>query len=162
MANLLTDTADAVVTALAGGPFTPALSPVRSFAHWSQPWELAESAGLRCDVVPVTRLKAELLTRGTVRFEPQTDVVIRKKFPAEDLEEVAGEEEARVQPAKVEELLALLFDVYTFLVARRLGGDKAWLREEILTAYMSQHLRKHHQYTGVIRLTHAVPVSLAS
>ena len=66
MPNVLTDTADAVVTALAGGTFTPPLAPVRSFAHWTQPFEVAESAGVRCDVVPVTRLKAELLTRGTV------------------------------------------------------------------------------------------------
>jgi hypothetical protein len=161
MPNVLTDTADAVVTALAGGTFTPAISPVRSFAQWTQPFEVAESAGLRVDVVPVTRLKAELVTRGTVRYEPQTDLVIRKKFPAADLEQVPGDEDARVIAAKVEELLALLFSVYEFLVTRRLSGDKAWLREEILTAYMSQHLRKHHQYTGVIRLTHAFAQPLA-
>ena len=160
MPNVLTDTADAVVTALAGGTFTPPIAPARSFAHWTQPFEVAESAGLRCDVVPVTRLKAELLTRCTVRYEPQTDVVIRKKFPAADLEQVPGDEDARVKPAKVEEMLALLFAVYTFLVTRRLA-DKAWLGEEILTAYMSAHLKKHHQYTGAIRLTHAVPIALA-
>jgi hypothetical protein len=165
--SVLVEAADAIVATLAAGAFSQAFTPVRSWAQWQRPFEIAEAVGLQVDVVPVSALDNDLSTRKSVKYSPAIDVVVRKKFGPADLEEVPGENAARVKFSQVAELVALLEEIHQALKAKRLGaagpdlqGNVAWESDRILAAYMPTHLRNHHQYTGVIRLTYAVNVPL--
>jgi hypothetical protein len=147
--------ASAIVAALNAGTFSQTFAPVRSYAQWQRPFEVAEAVGLQVDVVPFSPMADDLFTRGSVKYSPAIDIVIRKKFAAEDLEEVPGENEARVKAQLVDALVALLEEINQALIARRIGtgGKVVWQDTRILATYIPKHLRENHQYTGVIRLT---------
>ena len=161
--SVLVEAADAIVATLAAGAFSQAFTPVRSWAQWQRAFEASEAVGLQVDVVPVSGLDDELNSRKAVKYSPAIDVVVRKKFAGEDLEEVPGENEARVKFEKVAELVALLEEIHRALTAVRLGasgpdplGNVVWEQDRILAAYVPTHLRSFHQYTGVVRITTAI------
>lgn len=156
--SLLFDNSDAVTGVLNTGTYSPKFSAATSFAQWQGKHEVAESDGLRVDVVPVSKLEAELETKKTIAWQPRTDIVVRKKFKESDLSEADGLPKNEV----IAELVGLVESIFASLVAKRVGAGSAaaWIKEEILAAYMPSHLRERRQFTGVIRVTHGLCTGL--
>lgn len=155
---VLVATAEGVLTALNAEEYSQKFTAVRSYAQWQQKFDVAEAAGLRVDIVPVSKLEAELETRGSIGWSPRSDIIVRKKFGDADLSQVDG----KPKNESVDPLILLVEEIFASLVARRIaaGDAAAWSDEEILAAYLPSHLREKHQFTGWIRVTHAVQSDL--
>lgn len=159
MANpVLVDVADALVWELKTKPFFLAFTCERSYADWELPLEEGDDA-LRLDVVPVGTMPADLDTREGSEYRPACDVVVRKRMLPEDY----VPETKRLSLAKVDELVRLVEDIHDFLCAERLSKlpEGVWQESKILAAYKPSHLRQHHQFTGIVRVTYAIDKSLA-
>ena len=159
MANpVLVDVADALVWELKTKPFSLAFTCERSYADWELPLEETADA-LRVDVVPVGTLPAELDTREASEYRPACDVVVRKRMtPADYVPETK-----RLSLAKVDELVRLVEDIHDFLCAERLSKlpEAVWQETKILAAFKPSHLRLHHQFTGIVRVTYAIDKGVA-
>lgn len=131
-------------TAFAGG----AIAPERSYADWEL--ELPDASDLRVDVVPVTtEQKAELASRGKMGFDVPVDVAVRQRF-GQDKQDAQG----RVAIAEVDPLMLLVEEIFTAFAAQRMTNFQAaaWQETRILAAPIREHLHKHKQFTGIVRL----------
>jgi hypothetical protein len=149
---VLVRTPKAVLAALQAAPdgtFLEKLQPERSYADWEEP--LTDSGVLKVDVVAVSVLPSELATRGSIIYAPGVDIVVRKKFD----ESAHRESDGRIKLEEIDALVLLVQQIDAFFTAKHLSGadDGAWEKSNILAAYKPSHLRLHHQFTGIVRIT---------
>lgn len=109
--------------------------------------------------MPVGTTPADLDTREASEYRPACDIVVRKRMLPEDY----VPETKRLSLAKVDELVRLVEDIHDFLCAERLSklSEAVWQETKILAAYKPSHLRQHHQFTGIVRVTYAIDKDLA-
>lgn len=151
MPAVLIPIADALVVEL-NGRFRSAFTATRSYADWALP--LGAPTDLRCDVVPLNSPGVELETKSSLEYQVAADIVLRKKFPAAELEDVPGVTNAkRVKIASVDGLLAIVEQVIEWLATRRLTvlEEAAWQPPQLLSAVQYSHLASNHQFTAILR-----------
>lgn len=139
----------------------------RSYADWDE--ELPGLSELRLDVVPVPTVGHEQFTRGLWRYVVQVNLVLRKRLTIAEQDAPTG----KLLAAEVDSLVELLQRIGEYFApiqpgqsGRRLADlpEAVWLPAdgdargfEMPAAYVREHLREMRQYTGVVRLTYAVP-----
>ena len=150
--------AEAVAAELVNGPFSVPFEVERSYADWEWPLDDTDQGGLRVDVVPVNNPATELETRGSVSYKVATDIVIRKKFAANEQEAGTG----RIDIAEIDGLVRLVLEINAHFLKGRLDtySKAVWDETAIRAAYIGKHLREHRQFTGVVRVTFDVSTSL--
>ena len=160
MSAVLIPVADALTAALNGHVFSQPVTWERTYADWDLPLE--KISDLRGDVVPVQDPKCELETRGSLVYSPAIDLVLRRKFAGEHLEQVPGVEEHRLKKADIDPLVALVEEVNEWLATRELPtyADAVWQAPTIVAAVVHKHLRLYQQFTGVIRIGYSVSKDL--
>lgn len=160
MSGMLPSCADDLVRRLARCSFRVSYEASRSYADFEVP--LSEPTDyVRVDVVPVSRMKAELETRKSISYAPQVDVLVRRKFNPSN-----QASDGRVEMDDVDQLVLFVEEIHSTLVFMRTGGnwregDGIWVEEEIIAAYIPSHLRKFRQFTGIIRVTYDVSKTVA-
>jgi hypothetical protein len=151
---ILADIADALVATLNGGTFETSFESARSYGAWDE--RLASFDKLQVDVVPVTVPVQEdqgLATRDSVKFDYSFDVIVRKRFGAND-QGVTGS----IPNSKIDPLVRLTEQIVTFVPMQFLDGyDEAiWQSTKLRFVAYRKHLREWHQYTGLVRVAYAV------
>lgn len=151
---ILVSVAAAVTAALNSaqpGTFAQSFVAVRSYADWDLPLLDSDPDQLLVDVVPVPTLDSELATRASVMYSPAVDVIIRQRITPDMRDDGDG----RIKNDVLDELVKLPQQVADFFTADRFAAfdDAAWFSTEIRREYVPTHLHKHHQYTGIVRLT---------
>ena len=162
MSSVLLQVADGVAADITGHTFSLPFGAARSYADAEYELHAADGA-LQCDVVPASELKTELDDRGHVRYLASVWIVLRKKFASGDIEQVGSSELARVKPAAVDPLVALVEEVSEWLtkLARLTNYEAAvWNATNIEAAVVHRHLREWSQFTGIIKTTYEVPKTL--
>ena len=156
--SVLVDVADALTAELNGHAFSPTFQAERTYADWELPMAEATPDTLRADVVPASDLETELDDRGNVLYIAGSVVIIRKKFPAADIQQVAGHEATRIKKPSVDALVSLVEQVNEWLTMRPLAAmpEASWKETKIQAAVIHAHLRTHHQFTGIIRVNYEV------
>jgi hypothetical protein len=133
------------------------LTVERSYADWSL--ELKKATGLKVDVVAViSEQKVELANRESYAYEIPVDIAIRQRFSDEKWQDENG----RAAVAEVDALMLFTQEVFELFMPERLTGfDSAvWNSTQILVAPHTDHLRKHKQFTSVVRLVFGVNRSM--
>lgn len=123
--------------------------PVRSYADWEL--ELPEASDLLIDVAPVTtEQKAELASRSKMGFDVPVDIAVRRRFGQENQDEFG-----RVALVEVDALMLLVEEILTAFAMQRMTNFQAasWQETKILVAPIREHLHKHKQFSGIVRLT---------
>lgn len=159
--SVLSDCADAVVTALNTHSFTPTIAPSR---NWDDLTGDLEDSDLHVDVVGVNHQVYELIERGsgdgdgTVSYQSQIAVGIRKKF-AQSSQSSAG----NVAVAEVDALVELLESIAEFLTEKNIGTTDQfeWEETKFLSSIVHKWLRNANQYTGIVLVTYTHAKSLA-
>lgn len=152
--------ADAIAKEIRAKDFGPEFLVKRSYADVSVPLKDLDNE-LRIDVVPF-RSESSLSSRADLEYAVETDVLIRKKFTAQQQDVDSGE----IQNEDIDELMKLRQDIEEYFscsqetsqTGRRLADvpDAAWDRSRTMASYVRQHLRLHRQFTGWIRFTHLI------
>lgn len=149
MSSVLIQTAEAVVAALNAGAFTQSFDAERSYADWELPLEESSPSGrVLVDVTPVPPMEMELETQGSIAYKPAVDVIIRRRLGPE-LRQAGGRFEIR----ELDALTDFVEEVAEFFVKDTLDGGARWNATEIRRAFVPAHLHKHHQFTGIVRVT---------
>ena len=158
---MLSDCAAAVVTALEGHTFTPAIAPVRT---WNDLATELDDDELHVDVVGVNHEGFELIERGggnndgTAGYTTQVAVGVRKKFGVDEQSSLGN-----VEVAEVDELVSLTEAINEYLTERTIGtnSDFEWESSSFLTSVVHKWLRVANQYTGIVLITYTHAKSLA-
>lgn len=107
--------------------------------------ELKTRGELRIDVLAPTDPPLELADAATMRYEVAVDVVIRKRFDADD----RALQDGRLLAAAAAPLVAIVEQVAEALIGERLTtSDGAWQETRIQALYRPDHLRQFSQFTG--------------
>jgi hypothetical protein len=156
MAALIVEIADAVVTALKAAEFGMEIPWERSYGDWDL--ELKEIGCVRGDVVPVFDAQVELETRGSVRYELNIDIALRKRFSSQtDID--CG----RINRDEIDKLLYVVQRMQQQFVATRPSDDSVWSpsrTQQVQAWYVKAHLREWNQFTGVVRLPYESSLEL--
>lgn len=162
MASVLVETAEAVVTALneaAEGTFSQNFVAERSYADWELPLEDAAPADqVLVDVVPVPQCDSELEDRGHVVYKPGVDIIVRKRITPNN-----RDGDSRIELAELDALEAFIVQLSNYFTTDRFAdlADAIWDGTELRRRFVPEHLRRLHQFTGIVRLTFNVSVALA-
>ena len=160
--SVLVQVADALAAELSTHAFSQALAAARSYADSEAPLEADENV-LACDVVPAAEVRTELEDRQHVRYQAECHIVLRKKFPAADIEQIGATEQTRVKQAAVDPLVSLVEEIHEHLAKLpRLPtfAEAIWAETRIRAAVVHIHLRTRSQYTGIISSTYEVVKAL--
>ncbi len=114
---------------------------------------------LHVDVVPVIHSTSELETRGSIYYEIEVDIGIRKRFDTADQDGTTG----RILIAKIDELALLVEQVFEHLCELELPtftADHAWIETKIRQTFVRKHLRENRQFTGLLRTKYRVAKNL--
>lgn len=112
--------------------------------------DLPEREEVRIDVIAPTDPRYELDDAATGRYEIDIDILIRKRFAAEDRAIQSG----RLLSEAAAPLVAIVEQVAETLVADRLtSSDAAWQETRIQALYDPNHLREFSQFTGHVVVT---------
>lgn len=125
----------------------------RSYADWEL--ELKNASELRVDVAAViNKQRVELGTRGSWDYVIPVDIAVRKRFKDSEWQDENG----RAEVASVDALMLLTQNLFELFMPQRLTGftDGVWESTEILVAPVTEHLRKHKQFTSVVRVVFGV------
>lgn len=139
---LISDIADALVTALNGQTFS---QPVTAARAYRAAFDLQEMKDLRVTVVPKG---LELITagRGMAQSDVQIDIGVQKKLATGD-------------DAEIDELMGLVQEIAEFIRTTRQFGDAVWVKTENTPIYSQEHLGELRQFTSVLTLTLKVMTS---
>lgn len=150
--------ANAVVTELNhvdrtwGVPF----KATRGYADWDKDFKGLKD--LSVDVVFVTRgWTIELDTETELRYSPQIDIAVRKRFGADDRDAATG----RLKPAKVDPYVDLLEDIFAYFSGQRNTtpledeSTASWAESEI-PSWINQAKLRRGLFEGVVRLTYEI------
>lgn len=159
MASVLVTVAQAVSDELlAATTLGVDLTPVLSGADFDA--QLAELGTLRVDVVPIS-CKSELLTRSKLQYTAQVDVLVRKKFAAND-----RETNGQIKYSSLTAMLALMEKIAEYFVPaqpNQTGRQLTTMTEatwdggsEIKTNYSRKMLRESGQFSGWVSLVFKV------
>jgi len=115
--------------------------------------ELQNLNELRVDVQPGDE-DTEAADRSTIKHTCRVDVLVRKRFTADD--EVL--ETGKISVQKIDELLRFMEEIHDFFHMRRLTeyDAAAWEGVEFRPIYYPDHLRNLLQFTGVVAVTYVV------
>jgi hypothetical protein len=160
VSSILIQVADAIAHELNGKAFSFEFEAARAYADFD---EQLLSDMLRAEVVPVGPLPTELDGRYSVAYQCSADIVLRKRFTPDDMEQVSGMDAARVKPCVVDPYVALVEEINEWLIAKRLTDmeDAVWRETSIVAAVVHKHLREWQQFTGILRVTYDVSKCLA-
>jgi hypothetical protein len=135
--------ADAVVAQLSGLHTSPEISPQRRFRA---EFDLAELSQLRVTVVPVGVTRSGGTRSGATR-EIRIDVAFQQRLASDQ----------GLADLRIRELLGLIEDMASQVHRSRIDDPAAVCTEaELDPTFAQEHLREHHVFTGVIRLTHRI------
>lgn len=139
---LISDIADALVTALNGQTFS---QPVTAARAYRAAFDLQEMKDLRVTVVPKG---LELITagRGMAQSDVQIDIGVQKKLATGD-------------DAEIDELMGLVQEIAELIRTTRQFGDAVWVKTENTPIYSQEHLGELRQFTSVLTLTLKVMTS---
>lgn len=146
--SLIIDLADAITADLASEDFGIVIPWERSYAEWDL--ALKTAGDPRGDVVPVFNSTVGLETRGSLQYELNIDILIRRRFSTEDVDE-AG----LLYKAEIDQLVGVLEAVHELFAKAEPTEGTRWSpadAERIQAWYVKKHLREWNQFTGVVRL----------
>jgi hypothetical protein len=143
---LLTDIADAVVTALNAGDFEPSFTAARAYLPR---YELAQMGTLHVTVVPKA-IEIAGGTRQANQYDCQVDVAVQQRLSN------AGD--AGAEAEQLDRLMGLAEQIADHFRLKRLADlpTAAWVRTENAPVYSPEHLEQLRQFTSVITLTFRV------
>lgn len=112
--------------------------------------ELTQLTALRIDVTPVRHTTSELETRGSILYETDIDICIRRKFGESD-----SDPDCRLSLEAVDDLVKFTEDLHARLVAETLNdeNESRWQDAKLLWCPHKKHLRQR-QFTGLIRVSY--------
>ena len=154
MASVLLSVVDALVTTLNAATWSgPDFVARRSFADVFDE-ELAgqDADAIQVDViVPEAYDEVTLDTRAAVRRVVTIDIVIRRKFAADQYDVATNE----IDPEKLAELVELgeLLSLEATYARMNASTEAAWVSSEHDPIYRRDHLRQMRQFTGVVAIT---------
>ena len=150
--------ANAVVTELNHSDRTWAVPfrATRGYADWDKDYKGLVDVSV--DVVFVTRgWTVELDDETTLRYAPQIDIAVRKRFKPDDRDAATG----RLRAGKVDPYVDLLEDIFAYFSGQRNTTpleDEAtatWVDSDIPSWVNQAKLRKG-MFEGVVRLTYEI------
>ena len=161
MASVLLQVADALVTTLNGLTWSGTDYTARRVFADVLDEELIDAAddAIRVDVVvPEDYDDVALDTRGTVTRRATFDVVIRRKFAAEDNDAETGQ----VDGEQIAELIELGELLSTGTIFDRMASytSAAWIESQHAPIYRRDHLRQLRQFTGAVAITFEITSDL--
>lgn len=154
MASQLNTLVDALVTHINAMAWTGTAFEARKCYSGALDEQLtdADGEGVKVDVVvPEEYDEIELDTHGSTGRTATIDIVIRRKFAAQDGDHLTGE----IPTEQVAELIDLGESLSLVATHDRLAGapNAAWMASEHSPVYRRDHLRQLRQFTGAVAIT---------
>ncbi len=137
---LITDVADAVVTALNAATLSQSVTSVR---FYRPVFELAQLKTLRVSVVP-KKIEISSFSRSANQYDVGIDIAVQKKLDTGD-------------NAEIDPLMALVDEIGEFFRLKRLDSVAAiWIKTENAPVYALEHLEQQRVFTSVLTFTFRV------